>query len=205
MILYGTIQLIFGAQDCNKDTSLAICFDQKSISSKAVGEDISLTFEFINSTDSNYLFYGLTDKLSLYEKEMSFYCDGDVVAGLELFVFDINNTMVVPEIRISPPSEIDYKPITPEDMINEFRKFQKKFRETMVALKKGGNERFTQTVNLEKYHLNKGEYYLQVLYYSGKNLQNIVAQELIQEDCMENSASVFYGCVLSEKVTLLVE
>jgi len=57
-------------------------------------------------------------------------------------------------------------------------------------------------VNLKNYHLEKGAYSLQVIYFAGKSISNMVDPRQILEDEEAYDAKIYQGCARSNKVAL---
>jgi len=63
-----------------------------------------------------------------------------------------------------------------------------------------------KTISLYDFHLEKGNYYLQVVYFSGKTLiKHTIGQDQIEKDKRINNANLFLGCAISNTVTVLVD
>jgi hypothetical protein len=65
---------------------------------------------------------------------------------------------------------------------------------------------FDRSISLENFHLKKGVYFLQVVYYAGKALAtHTVGQDQISHDEQLYSAELYQGCAESNMIVMVVE
>lgn len=74
-----------------------------------------------------------------------------------------------------------------------------------VILDAFNRECFTQEIDLQEFHLQKGQYFVQLLYFSGKRIRNFVTNDDMRKDKRRFNAEIFQGCVVSNKSVLLIK
>jgi hypothetical protein len=166
-------------------------------------EKINLNLRCQNFCDQNLLLYGFDSDFNSFTT-IDQICDVDhTSARFALFIYDENSEIRQPDWSLG---DIDYKPM-PAESLEAFMKTKKLqyLTETRVI---AGNAViiFRRNIDLKDYHLTKGNYYLQVGYYSGVGVEKaLIGKTQIEKDKVTYNAQLYQGCSISNKIRFVVK
>jgi hypothetical protein len=198
--------LLFTCSDAQVGKERDISFIIKDSKIISDGDKISMIVEIKNNTGNAYLFYAFNLLNEALEDE-SFYTESDdITSGISVFILDLNGDRIFPSnFFVSPPSNIDYKPITLDTLSNSLIRTARAYREGTLHLRPYSSKTTQLNLSFKFHNLESGEYKLFLLYYSGKNLYNIVAEEIVRSDERAFNAQEFRGWVKSNSVKIIIE
>lgn len=183
------------------------CFDLKIhndvLKIDKINSEVILEYSVLNCSHESLIAYGINGQITRTVIEENEYCSEDVAAGMIFYLYNEANEIFFPEVPLIPDS-IDYKPMPQERLKALMHQSKIEFAKNTRAFKPQQRIEFKQKIRLEDCQLKKGTYYFQVLYFSGKHITNYVTQEQIDKDKRTYKASIYQGCVKSNKVKLVV-
>lgn len=155
-----------------------------------------------NTTNKGFLMYSFGSMEEAFAED-SVYADDNNTAGNAIFIFDKQGNQIIPEISIG--GEYHYNPVTLDTLQKVYERVREKSISNMVYLKPNSVVEINLEYMLTYYQLDKGEYEMYLMYYSGKNLANNVELAKLRGDEEKYDAEVFKGWVKSNVVKLLVK
>ena len=165
------------------------------------GSELQIQSSIFNNTGKTLIFYAFK-----YVDEgvggLESYCDGDNTAG-NAIIIERDGRQVFPAIGFEYIAGA--KPVTKEDVIACHLSGMQKFKDTKAVVQPHSLQKFELALNLKKYRFSSGHYDLYLVYYSGKNLGNMVDIETQMADEQKYSGKVFSGYAISNKIKLIVE
>lgn len=167
-----------------------------------INSDVILEFGILNCSNENIIAYGINGQITRMIIENDF-CHEDVAAGLTFYLYNEAGEAFFPEVPLIPDS-IDYKPMPKEKLQALMEQSKVEFVKNTRVFSPQRRIEFKQKIRLQDCQLEKGVYYLQVLYFSGNYITNYVTVEQIDKDKRVHKASVYQGCLKSNKVKLIV-
>lgn len=175
-----------------------------SINTIANDPKIKIDFRVKNDSSSNFIFYRLNSSITKSQiGRMDLFCNPEKTgAGLMLFVYD---EKLKPQTVIhwyvndtnNPMTKERFDSLTNVVTINSLR--------ATVILKTREVINFQQEIDLTEFHLEKGEYFIQLMYFSGKRVLDSINQEQLKNDKAQHNAKVFEGCIISNKINLTIK
>lgn len=187
-----------------KESAVSITINDSKVFSD--GDKISMIVEVNNNTSNAYLFYAFDLLNEALEDEIFYTESDDITSGTSVFILDLNGERIFPSnFYVSPPSNIDYKPITLDTLSNSLIRTASAYREGKLHLLPFSSKTVKLSLSLKFHNLEHGEYQLFLLYHSGKNLYNIVTEEIVRSDENEFNANEFRGWVKSNSVRLIIK
>lgn len=163
---------------------------------------LEFSIKLYNTTEKGFLMYSFGSMEEAFAED-SVYADDNNTAGNAIFIFDKQGNQITPEISIG--GKYHYNPITLDTLQNVHERVREKFISNMVYLKPNSVVEDDLEYTLMNHQLDKGEYEMYLMYYSGKNLSNNVEPTKLREDEEKYNAEVFKGWIKSNVVKLLVE
>jgi hypothetical protein len=156
-----------------------------------------------NLTDKNLLLYGFESEFNRFANVNSI-CDVSRAGGkFALFIYDENNTIVEAEWR-THNNDSDF-PVTTEQLETMKKQERLNYLSEKRLIKKNESTNFEREIDLKDYHLIRGVYYLQLGYYSGKAIEQVVSKTQVDRDKLSNGAELFQGCAISNRILLIVK
>ncbi|MBI3218581.1 MAG: hypothetical protein HYZ44_03645 [Bacteroidetes bacterium] len=184
------------------------CFDFKiqneNIYLNKDSREIVLNFSASNCSSKSLILYNINSVVLppiIHEDE---FCKEDVAAGLALYIYNESNEAIFPEMPIIPDS-IDYKPMSKDNLESKLANSRIEFVRSTKIIKPKQKIDFSKTIKLHSYGLEKGTYYIRLIYFSGKYITNYVDQKYIAQNKTKYEANVFQGCAKSNKIKLIIE
>jgi len=188
---------------CTKPDCLELLISNKVIVLEENNRDIEILGSANNGTADNLILYDFNGVIYMIQEGEDFFCDGEGAAGFELFIYDEKSEQVIPDVYV--PDSLDYTQIPTERFNSLMEQSRAKFISNTEVIKANQQIRFKKKVNLKNYHLEKGAYSLQVIYFAGKSISNMVDPRQILEDEEAYDAKIYQGCARSNKVALIVK
>jgi hypothetical protein len=203
VILALTIFNCSGQEEINKKDFV---FEIKDQQIKSQGDSIQISVRIKNNTDTAYLFFAF-EWLSEAIADESFYTEDDnVTSANEVIILDSENQQVFPtNFTISPPDGEEFKPFSLDTLEASFSETGKKYVKKMLYLPANSKRDVSLTLSFKYHDLKPGSYDLYLLYYSGKNLYNLVPEEKVRQQEEEYDAKEFRGWIKSNKVELIIK
>jgi hypothetical protein len=95
----------------------------------------------------------------------------------------------------------------PIDSVETFmRREKKQYLKEMRVIEANNQILFEKKFNLKEYHLEKGNYTLQIGYYAGVGLEKaMVGRDQIDRDKIINGAELYQGCAISNEIHLRID
>lgn len=164
---------------------------------------IKLDFEVKNISLSNLILYRLKSDISRDQiGNVEGFCEIEKIsAGMTLYVFDEKNE---PVTAIHWYVQGIGNPITKEKFDSLMSRHKNNSLKATVILGESEIRNFKQEVDLREFHLNKGRYFIQLLYFAGRRITNFVSEGEISNDKKLFNAEVYQGCVISNRSLLIV-
>jgi len=165
--------------------------------------DIIVTFSGFNCSNESMILYNLNSQILMPFIEEKEYCKEDVAAGMTFYISNEAGEFIFPEVPLIPDS-IDYKPMPKEKLETLLAQSKIEFAKNTRVFKPHEKIDFKQKIRLQEYQLEKGVYYLHLLYFSGPYITNYVDADQIAKDKRSYTANVYQGCIKSNEVRLIV-
>lgn len=164
---------------------------------------INLSFSVKNGSNSSFILYELNSKIVRDRfGTIDPYCaQENTSAAIILYVFDEESKPVtaihwyINDLR---------NPMTKERFDSIMSSHKESYLKRAVILKKFQEEDFEQEIDMQEFQLEKGRYFIQLLYFAGKRIRNFVTEDEILKDKAHFGAEVFQGCLISDKRVLIV-
>jgi hypothetical protein len=161
---------------------------------------LSVPFTFCHNSKEDIIVYGL----SVFPKPVPFdlkrLCDlKGTGTGIAFAVYRPDGRQENYQITIA--DEFNQRPVTREVLDSVFRVSNERFLKTKMILSKNDRVSFEKEVLLKDFLLEPGEYFLQITYYCGENIFNVVNAS----DVKKSGAKLFQGCTMSNKVRFVVK
>ncbi|MCF6351577.1 MAG: hypothetical protein L3J06_01065 [Cyclobacteriaceae bacterium] len=163
---------------------------------------LNISIQVKNDSEHSLLLYNFQEFEAALLSEDD-YSNGRCTAGNAIFILDKFNSPL--DVYTSVPNEIDWTPITVDTLLNVISRLSKSFGGNAIVLKKNSRQDLNVQLDLTGYELREGEYQLYLIYYTGKNLPNIVEKPQQKADEEKYKTEVFNGWVKSNTVKLIVE
>lgn len=100
---------------------------------------------------------------------------------------------------------IDYygqRKVTKQVLDSALLVIKKDFISSAIVLKGHEHSTFVKRLSLKDFELEKGRYYVQVVYYSGERISDVLD---IKEVTQKSKAKLYRGCTFSSKIPLIIE
>ena len=161
-------------------------------------------FRLTNNSDVNQIFYRLNSTPILSKtKNIESYCDPQKTgAGLAIFLFNEDSTARMPFHWYVNDKKNEMTKSRFDSIHNESKR--RSLNATMMVSKNNIVD-VEQTMNLKDFRLERGKYFIQLMYFSGHYISDFANEEQIKSDRIKYSAEIFQGCLLSNKAILIVE
>lgn len=162
---------------------------------------VNVKVDVTNCSDKAVMFFDLlgTVTSSLLKEEI--ICGKKIHAGAELFIFK-NLKIIFPTPKDYQSGDVDFDMDT-LTKLNE--KFALMFRNNTRIIAPHKQLEFEWKIDLKDYLLSSGEYDFYVIYFAGERSIDFVDPDLIAKQLTDSNASIFQGCIKSNKVRLIVE
>lgn len=168
-------------------------------------DSITMKVSIKNNTDTTYLLYAFRFFGEAIGDEGFYTKDDNITSSTDLFIFQENGRQIFPEnFDITPPKEIDHKPISLDTLERSLRRTGEAYAEKMLLLPAKSEKLEKLSLRIKYHDLRNGIYNCFIIYYSGKNLYNLVSKEQVLEDEKNFDAIEFRGWIKSDTVKLIV-
>lgn len=198
----------WGAQ-CSVD-SLKFKIKEKVISLTKYDKELKLTGEVTNFSRGNLILYAFR-KTTILDSSIDSIFFNDILknggAGNVLLLLDKNGNRK--EIHVEACSDCENQ--NTEDSHNPnyisiaTSKAKNIYRETSEVLNPISTKKVTLITSLSKINLERGEYKIYMIYYSGYEIQDIVDNESIKKDELKFKAKLMTGWIRSDTIKLIIE
>jgi len=205
MILRVLLLLIISpcviAQDIfSNSVSLAIYEDSLVCRNGCNTMDIQLKVS--NDSNDDILVYGLTGEgIMRAPFDLSRFCDLSYTGtGIAFGIYSLDGKQLRYRSYI-----IDYygqREVTKQVLDSALLVLKKDFISSAIVLKKHEHSTFVKHLSLKDFELEKGRYYVQVVYYSGERISDVLD---INEVTKKSKAKLYRGCTFSSKIPLIIE
>ena len=190
-----------GQSVLGQSTDVQISIDSVTVSEN--GRSITAVFICKSLSDKNLLLYGFEGELNRFT-DLARMCNLDrVSARFALFVYDENGVIQYPEWSI--PDSIDYQPMPKERLAYFMEEERSQYRRATRMIKANQSFVAERKIDLADFHLQSGKYFLQVGYYSGKGINQLLHEAEVAGDMRIHHATVFRGCILSNKSSFYIK
>lgn len=179
---------------------LTLRIDKDTLDYDSSKKSLSVPFTFCHNSKEEIIVYGL----SAYPKPVPFdlveLCEiKDTGSGIAFAVYRPDGKRENYQITIA--DEFNQRPVTREVLDSVFRVSSERFLKTKRVLSKNDSVSFEKEILLEDFLLEPGEYFLQIVYYSGENVFNLVNAAEVKKSGLK----LFQGCTMSNKVRFVVK
>ncbi|HEY9044499.1 MAG TPA: hypothetical protein VIN08_01325 [Ohtaekwangia sp.] len=166
---------------------------------------LSIVLRFKNNTENNLLLYGIGSHLVKNFVVEERACDlTKVGAGLALMVFDSTDKRKYPVLQFHDSTHP--APETQEQLDAMLERGRVEFLEGTRIARSKGQVSISWSIDLFDYHLEKGTYYLKLVYFSGQGVwTNRIGETQIKQDMEVNKAKLFQGCLTSMPIIFTVK
>lgn len=182
--------------------TLQILNDSLHFSSKDADSEISIRFK--NRSDKDILTYGLDFVLRSVPLKADKLCDqNEVSAGLGLIVYGNKESQIFAGFSIRDNKRD--KPMTKERLDSIRQNGKNQLRRDTVILKKRSDKVFAKCINLRDFCLKSGTYFVQVIYYCGRQIVYNISKEDIGSDIKKFKAELYQGCSYSNRIKVIID
>ena len=162
--------------------------------------------KFSNKSNVDFLTYGLGQNrwLRTFPYNSSNACKlENVSSGFGMILYDIDGEEVFASLEIK--DSFNHKPVTKQDVDSVVRKAGNRFMRDTLVLKKFSSRNFERKIDLHDYGIEKGVYFIRVIFYCGQKITFYINEGKITSDCKSLHAKLYQGCSLSNKIKLIVK
>lgn len=166
------------------------------------GDSIQFSIEvsIANQSDSSFLLYDFKE-IEPGSQDVYLFTQPDMVCGNALFVFDRKGRY--PRLGIKDNLVVPY--LVSEDSIrNIWKRNQNLVHSYGIVLLKRALFKTIINAKFINSELKPGVYVAYMIYYSGRNVKNVISEETIVEDEQKNKALLYQGYAKSNPVRLIV-
>ena len=208
MIRLQILACIFGLIEARAqhqgDSVLGIQIMCDSVSARTTDPRVSVLVLSSNTGQRNLILYGFDSNLLTVGFTPEDLCASDEVgAGIGALIYTENHQRRYSSFGIPP--EIAYTPLSKERFERSVKESRRKFLSGTKVLTKMDTSTSRVSIPLEKFYLTKGKYWIQIIYYSGKNVvTRVVGEDKALEDKILYDANIFEGCATSNKIKLVI-
>jgi hypothetical protein len=183
----------------NYSNSISISINEDSLTCDTGSRSVALSLTFINDSQDDILTYSFGDSPKAVSFGLSELCDtGSVGTGIAFALYYGNGNQKVPEFEI-----VDYfgqKRITREMLDSAIRASNVSFLKSELLVTGHEKKVFNKQISLKDFNLEKGVYYLRMIYYSGSKSLDVFDLKSIKK----SKVHLFQGCSMSSKIPLVV-
>ncbi len=156
-----------------------------------------------NNSVINLLMYNFMTAEGDYLSLLDDYMGGNCTSGMSFFILDEKDKGITPLDMFV--DDILGPPITIDTLRNVLNRISESFVRNTLLVHSHSEIKIDIELDFSDFELNKGEYKLFLLYYSGKNLYNVVPEKTVKSDEKKYNAKEFRGWIKSNTVKLIVE
>ncbi|QHT70256.1 hypothetical protein GXP67_28205 [Rhodocytophaga rosea] len=181
--------------------SLKLSITEKNIRLNKGRKKIRIPLKLINLSTKTYLLYnfGNGEEATLDD---TLYC-GRTTARLSLAILDSMHQNILPIVQLpgyGPRSKI----IGVSDLNRMFKSMEKSFMKNKLILKPG--ETYIDTLTFKVFNkLSQGNYFVFIFYSIGDYLDKIISKETIDDDLIQNNATLINVCFKSDLALLKIK
>lgn len=186
----------------SKSNSIELCMLTDTVAISKTNE-IELEYSIKNLSDTNIILYRTTDKIFHFpSRRVEALCDREKTgAGLVFILFDKNLKWQSARHRVIS----DYSnSMTKERADSAIFVAKAESLKATLILKKNEIRVFKERINISSFELLKGHYLIELIYYAGRKIDHFADESQQKIDMNVHKASVYQGCVSSEKALILV-
>lgn len=201
LLLFGSIIISSKGMDTLiVNDSLSFIIKDEKIYQKQ-GNLIKVPVLVVNKSSSRYILYAFF-KIEEGITTEETYCNGNKTAGTSIILEKQGK-----QIFGFFPFEDDFqKPVKREDVISAHNKEKQAFIDKKLILQPNDTVKTELTLSLEHFvNLSSGIYELKLIYYCGNNIDNMVEPDKQIADCKKYNATVFNGCLVTNKIKVEVK
>lgn len=183
-------------------------FDLKILNEVLIptNDRLEIDIRLINNTDTSYLLFAFKLLGEAIGDENFYIEDENITSASDVFILDSKGLQVFPaDFTVSPPEDMDYKPTSLDTLQNSLARTGKAYEKGMLYLPAKSEINEELVLDFKYHDLKPGTYGLFLIYYSGKNLYNIVPEEKVREREKELTAQEFRGWIKSDTVKLIIK
>jgi hypothetical protein len=179
---------------------VTLSIDKDLLDYDSAKKSLLIPFTFSHNSEQDVIVFGLSGIPQRVPFDLKELCSPkDTGGGIAFAVYKPDGKRENYQVTIS--DDFDQRPVTREVLDSLFRVSNERFRKTKIILSKNDRVSFEKEILLEDFLLEPGEYFLQLVYYSGENILRIIN---LQEE-KKSGAKVFQGCAMSNKVRFVVK
>jgi hypothetical protein len=185
------------AQTTASERSLLVKIEEEAVACDSSSNMVTVTMTFQNDSDHDILVYGLPGDLQAAPLVLSELCDQDKVGtGMAIALYHEDGTQEMPMIHMAGYAiQKSYK--MPDSVR---RAGETAFVQSAMVIGKHKALSVVKEVPLGDFYLEKGSYYLEVIYYCGKKISDVVNVKKLKK----GKAELFQGCALSRRIPLTI-
>jgi len=200
LVLFIIFSSLKGMDELNTTDSVFFILKSEGIYKKQ-GNFIKVPALIVNKSDFRYILYAFF-KIEEGITTDSKYCDGDVTMGTAIILEKQGR-----QIFGFFPFVDDFEHrVTWEDVERVFNEEKQSVIDKKLVLEPNDTVKTELTLSLEHFiDLTPGIYELKLVYYCGKNLENMVEPNKQIADCKKYNATVFNGCLVTNKIKVEVK
>lgn len=202
MVLIVLLPIIGCCQETKNDKKIQLIFSESDIVIGANQSQIELGISLANNTNQSFILYRFKEIEDAISDERFYTNDNDISVGNALFLIDDIGKRC--KIGIVNPRSIEhYKPFTADSLSKSLKDSRDSFlnNKLLIGSNKTVNLVLSAQINTK---LKKGIYSAYLIYYSGKNIVNLVSVDRINSDQKENDAILFQGYVKSNIIKIII-
>lgn len=161
---------------------------------------VTISFRLVNNSDEDVLIYGLKRGGPIPSfNGLSDLCDVKRTGtGMQFALYHPDGTEEMAEFEIS--DSFRQRPVKKEMIDSVLRQMKEDFLKSAMIIKGHEEKSFVKELPLHQYNLEKGLYYLEMLYYCGTN----TAEALDLNEVSRSGAKLFQGCATSARIPFVV-
>lgn len=188
--------------------SISFKFREKEIRMDSNNPNFEITATLTNSSNSKFILFAFRRTavtVSAYDSIFFAELPGRQGAGNAVFVLDKDgNRQQIVFDDCDDCKETDKKVHQSDFLSNAREEIKNMYLKTTEALSKG-KRNVKLKVAFDANQLKKGEYKFYMIYYCGKNIEEIMGGSTFENDGIKNMTIAFKGWVKSNSVKLIVE
>lgn len=200
LVLFFICPVAFAQGLFSSSVSLTVVAD--SLTCKGTCTALDIWINVNNESDEDIVVYALRGEGVMPAPfDLSEFCDTkEAGTGIAFAIYSLDGKQRIRETQI-----IDYygqKRVTKQLLDSALLSVKTNFINSAMVLRKQETKLVLKRVSLKGFLLEPGSYYLQLVYYSGENISDVID---VDEVAKKSKAKLYRGCTFSSKIPLIIK
>ena len=183
---------------------IQIKMENDSIQTSVSNPEVTISFRCENQSGTALLLYGIDAPVRLLPFKAEMWCDHErVSAGLALIIYNNQLKQKPPMHYIHSDKKLD--PMSTERLDSLMKISKLNYYTTTKVLEAHETVNLKKTIKLHEYNLERGIYFLQLVYFSGKQVTTLVEMSQIDSDRKIHKAELYQGCAISNRISIIID